>query len=62
VLIWTVGQHTYAFGFHDVSTIRRTLALDVTLGRNLTLIAPSYASGPTGGNTVACAACASVPQ
>ena len=40
VLIWTAGQHTYAFGFHDVSTIKQTLALDLTLGRSLTLIAP----------------------
>ena len=40
VLIWTVGQHTYAFGFHDVSTIKHTLALDVTLGRDIRLIAP----------------------
>jgi hypothetical protein len=40
VLIWTVGRHTYAFGFHDVSTIKQTLALDLTLGRSVTLIAP----------------------
>jgi hypothetical protein len=40
VLIWTLGRHTYAFGFHDVSTIKQTLALDLTLGDNLTLIAP----------------------
>jgi hypothetical protein len=40
VLIWTVGRHTYAFGFHDVSTVKQTLELDVMLGRNLTLIAP----------------------
>ncbi len=31
VLMWTVSHDTYAFGFHDVSTIKRTLALDLTL-------------------------------
>jgi hypothetical protein len=38
VLIWTVGQHTYAVGFHDVSTIKQTLALDLTLARGIRLI------------------------
>jgi hypothetical protein len=37
VLIWTVGQHTYAFGFHDISTVKQTLALDVMLGRGMRL-------------------------
>ena len=38
VLIWTVGPHTYAVGFHDVSTIRQTLALDLALARGIRLI------------------------
>src|SRR5258707_9186298 len=38
VLIWTVRQHTYAVGFHDVSTIKQTLALDLTLARGIRLI------------------------
>lgn len=40
VLIWTVGQHTYAVGFHDVSTIRQTLALDLAVARTIKLIRP----------------------
>jgi hypothetical protein len=28
VLIWTVGDHTYAIGFHDVRGIQQTLELD----------------------------------
>jgi hypothetical protein len=38
VLIWRVGRHTYAVGFHDVSTIKQTLALDLTLARGIRLI------------------------
>ena len=38
VLIWTVGGHTYAVGFHDVSSIKQTLALDLTLARGIRLI------------------------
>jgi hypothetical protein len=38
VLVWTVGQHTYAVGFHDVSTINQTLALDLTLARGIRLV------------------------
>lgn len=38
VLIWTVGRHTYGVGFHDVSTIKQTLALDLTLARSIRLI------------------------
>ena len=37
VLIWTVGRHTYAIGFHDVSTIKRTLVLDLELARGIRL-------------------------
>ena len=38
VLIWTVGQHTYAVGFHDVSTIKQTLALDLRLADGIRLV------------------------
>jgi hypothetical protein len=37
VLIWTVGRHTYAVGFHDVAGIRPTLALDIALVRAIRL-------------------------
>ena len=40
VLIWTVGGHTYAVGFHDVDGIHRTLELDVALARSIELVAP----------------------
>jgi hypothetical protein len=29
VLIWTVSGHTYGVGFHEVQSLRQTLALDV---------------------------------
>ena len=38
VLVWTVGQHTYAVGFHDISTLNQTLALDLTLARGIRLV------------------------
>ncbi len=38
VLIWTAGQHTYAVGFHDVSTIKQTLALDLKLAEGIRLV------------------------
>ncbi len=38
VLIWTVGQHTYGIGFHDVSGIRETLSLDRELAKGISLI------------------------
>jgi hypothetical protein len=38
VLIWTVGRHTYAVGFHDVAGIRATLALDRELVRGIRLV------------------------
>jgi hypothetical protein len=38
VLIWTVGHHTYAVGFHDVSTIKQTLALDLKLADGIHLV------------------------
>jgi hypothetical protein len=40
VLIWTVGQHTYGIGFHDVSGIRQTLGLDKELAKGISLIGP----------------------
>jgi hypothetical protein len=40
VLIWTVGGHTYAVGFHDVAGIQKTLGLDVALARATRLVAP----------------------
>ena len=43
VLIWTVGNHTYAVGFHNVEGIRATLALDVALARAIRLVAPREA-------------------
>jgi hypothetical protein len=41
VLIWTVGDHTYAIGFHDVHGIGQTLDLDRALARRLKLVAPN---------------------
>jgi hypothetical protein len=41
-LVWTVGGHTYAVGFHDVAGTRPTLALDVELVRSIRLIAPGH--------------------
>ena len=38
VLIWTVGQHTYAVGFHDVSGIPQTLARDEELAKSIKLL------------------------
>lgn len=40
VLIWTVGEHTYAIGFHDFTGIRPTLLLDETLAMHISLIGP----------------------
>jgi hypothetical protein len=40
VLIWTVRGHTYAVGFHNVSTIRQTLRLDEQLARHIRLVGP----------------------
>jgi hypothetical protein len=40
VLIWTLGQHTYAVGFHDVEGLRQTFLLDEKLARNITLVRP----------------------
>ena len=38
VLVWTVRDHTYAFGFHNLHGIRRTLFLDEALARHVTLV------------------------
>jgi len=40
VLIWTVGQHTYGVGFHDVTNIQNTLLRDEELARGIKLIKP----------------------
>jgi hypothetical protein len=40
VLIWTVGDHTYGVGFHNVHGLRQTLDLDVALARGVNLVAP----------------------
>jgi hypothetical protein len=39
-LVWTVGDHSYAFGFHDLHGIRHTLLLDEALARHVTLVGP----------------------
>jgi hypothetical protein len=40
VLIWTVGQHTYAVGFHDFDGLAPTLHLDEELARSIRLAGP----------------------
>ena len=40
VLIWTVGQHTYGVGFHNLYGQRETLLRDEELARHLTLVGP----------------------
>lgn len=40
VLIWTVGQHTYAIGFHNLHGIAETLRLNEELAGHLTLAGP----------------------
>jgi len=40
VLIWTVGHHTYGFGFHNLHGRRETLLLDEELARHLILVRP----------------------
>lgn len=40
VLIWTVGQHTYGVGFHDVRGLQRTLELDEELVESIRLVGP----------------------
>ena len=38
VLIWTTGRHTYAIGFHDTTTRKVALAMDLELLRHLRLV------------------------
>jgi hypothetical protein len=38
VLIWTVGNHTYGVGFHNVSGLHQTLLLDEELVRHIKLV------------------------
>jgi hypothetical protein len=40
VLIWTVGQHTYGVGFHDLTSERETLLLDEELATHIRLVRP----------------------
>jgi hypothetical protein len=40
VLIWTVGEHTYGFGFHNVHGFRQTLNLDLELAGGIRLVTP----------------------
>jgi hypothetical protein len=40
VLVWTVGAHTYAVGFHDVRGIPETLRQDEELAKGIELVAP----------------------
>jgi hypothetical protein len=40
VLIWTVGQHTYGIGFHDLHGLTETLRLDEELARHVRLVGP----------------------
>jgi hypothetical protein len=39
-LIWTVGMHSYAIGFHDVRGVRPTLKLDKELVDGVKLVGP----------------------
>lgn len=40
VLIWTVGQHTYGIGFHNLHGLHETLRLDEELTRHVELVGP----------------------
>jgi hypothetical protein len=40
VLIWTVGKHTYAAGFHEFGGMRATLQLDRQLAASIKLVHP----------------------
>ncbi len=39
-LVWAVAGHTYAYGFHVVSTLAQAKALDLELVRHLTVVRP----------------------
>jgi hypothetical protein len=40
VLVWTTAGHTYAVGFHDLSTRAQTRAMDLELVRHMRLVSP----------------------
>lgn len=40
VMIWTADHHTYAYGFHVVTNLRRARELDLALGRHLRIVRP----------------------
>jgi len=40
VLVWTQAGHTYAIGFHAVTTFTAAAALDYQLVRQLQLVGP----------------------
>jgi hypothetical protein len=40
VLIWTVGQHTYGVGLHNVKAFHQTLLLDEQLAKHIKLVRP----------------------
>ena len=40
VLIWTVRQHTYAVGFHNIKGLRQTLLLDEELAKHIKIVRP----------------------
>jgi hypothetical protein len=42
VLVWTTAGHTYAVGFHDLSTRAQTRALDLQLVHHIRLVGPSH--------------------
>jgi hypothetical protein len=39
-MVWTVGQHTYAVGFHNFTGMRATLRLDQQLAPWIELVGP----------------------
>jgi hypothetical protein len=43
VLVWNASGHTYAYGFHVVSTLAEARALDLALVRHFTMILPLHA-------------------
>jgi hypothetical protein len=40
VLVWTVGEHTYGVGFHDITGLHQTLLLDEQLANHIRLVGP----------------------
>jgi hypothetical protein len=39
-MVWTVGKHTYAAGFHDFPGMRATLQLDRQLAASIRFVRP----------------------